>query len=138
MTRAYLVAVFCASCTSSPHPRSATADPPPFDVAQLRADSRFLASDLLEGRRTGTRGYDIAAEYVAARLASLGIGPGAEGGYFPPVRLREVAPDLDATSIELSDPALAAVVRVPDSALVSAGLARLDKDLGLDASGPMT
>jgi len=122
-----------ASCAGSPQARS-TAAGSSFDAAQLRADIRFLASDLLEGRRAGTRGYDIAAEYVAARLASLGIAPGAEGGYFQPVRLREVTPDLDATSVELSDPALAAAVRVPDSALVSAALGHLD----LDLSGAMT
>ena len=122
-----------ASCAGSPQARSTAAESP-FDAAQLRADIRFLASDLLEGRRAGTRGYDIAAEYVAARLASLGIGPGAEGGYFQPVRLREVTPDLDATSVELSDPALAAAVRVPDSALINAGFANLE----LDLAGKMT
>src|SRR3954471_5498736 len=120
MTRAYLVAVFCASCTSSPHPRSATADPPPFDVAQLRADIGFLASDLLEGRRAGTRGYDIAARYVAARFAILGIAPGGRDGYFQPLQLREVTPDLVASAVELSNPGLAAAIRVPDSATVSA------------------
>jgi hypothetical protein len=133
MIRASVLVLLGASCAGSPQARS-TAAGSPFDAAQLRADIRFLASDLLEGRRAGTRGYDIAAEYVAARLASLGIAPGAEGGYFQPVRLREVTPDLDATSVELSDPALAAAVRVPDSALVSAALGHLD----LDLSGAMT
>src|SRR5215813_12057601 len=123
--RALFLLACCASCVSPPQPRStkAEADGPPFDVAQLRADIRFLAGDLLEGRRAGTRGYDIAAEYVASRLAILGIGPGGEGGYFQPVRLREVTPDLDATSVELSDSALAAAIRVPDSALVNADFA---------------
>jgi Zn-dependent M28 family amino/carboxypeptidase len=134
MMRAPLLILLGASCAGSPQPRSAGAAASPFDVAQLRADIRFLASDLLEGRRAGTRGYDIAAEYVASRLAILGVGPGGEGGYFQPVRLREVTPDLDATSVELSDPALAAAVRVPDSALVNADLAHLD----LDLAGRMT
>lgn len=139
MSRSLLLAVLCASCTTpqpvSPAPAApATPAAAPFDVVQLRADIRFLASDLLEGRRTGTRGYDIAAEYVASRLAILGIAPGGESGYFQPVKLREVAPDLDATSVELSDPALAAVVRVPDSALVSADFAHPE----LDLSGSMT
>lgn len=134
MTRAYLVAVFCASCTSSQHPRPPTADPPPFDVAQLRADIRFLASDLLEGRRAGTRGYDIAAEYVASRFATLGVGPGGDAGYFQRVRLREVTPEVATTSIELSDPALAAAIRFPDSAIVSADFGHLD----LELSGRMT
>jgi Zn-dependent M28 family amino/carboxypeptidase len=135
MTRSnLLLAMLCASCTSPQQPRSPAPEAPPFDVGQLRADMRFLASDLLEGRRAGTRGYDIAAEYVASRLAILGIAAGGEGGYFQPVRLREVSPDLDATSIELSDPALAAAVRVPDSAIVNADFAHLE----LDLSGPMT
>jgi hypothetical protein len=135
MMRAYLLIVtLCASCTSSQQPRSAGTDSPPFDVAQLRADMRFLASDLLEGRRTGTHGYDVAAEYVASRLAMMGVAPGTADGYFQPLRLREVTPDLAATTVELSDPALAAAIRVPDSAIVNADLAHLD----LELSGPMT
>jgi len=31
----------------------------------IRARMRFLTDDLLEGRGTGTRGYEIAARYVA-------------------------------------------------------------------------
>src|SRR5678815_5577235 len=103
MTRAsLLLATLCASCASSPPSRSPAQGSPPFDVAQLRADIRFLASDLLEGRRAGTRGYDIAAEYVAARFATMGIAAAGEGGYFQPLALREVAPDLAATTVELS------------------------------------
>src|SRR5215813_7030563 len=128
--RALFLLACCASCVSPPQPRStkAEADGPPFDVAQLRADIHFLASDLLEGRRAGTRGYDVAAEYVASRFAMMGIPPG-EGGYFQPVQLREVVPELEATSAELSDPALAAAVRVPDSALVSSYMAHPELDL---------
>lgn len=55
----------------------------------LRAHMSFLASDLLEGRRTGTRGYDLAAAYVAARFEAAGIAPGAAGRYFQPVPFRE-------------------------------------------------
>ncbi|TMQ11283.1 MAG: M20/M25/M40 family metallo-hydrolase [Deltaproteobacteria bacterium] len=134
MPRTHLLIALVASCTSPPPPRSATAQPPPFDVAQIRADIRFLASDLLEGRRAGTHGYDVAAEYVAARLATLGIGPGGQGGYFQPLRLREVTPDLAGTTVELSDPALAAAIRVPDSAIVNADFGHLE----LELSGPMT
>ncbi|HET7501823.1 MAG TPA: M28 family peptidase, partial [Kofleriaceae bacterium] len=123
-----LIPWLLASCASAPPPRAA-AESPPFDVAQLRADIRFLASDLLEGRRAGTRGYDIAAGYVAARLAILGIRPGGQDGYLQPLQLREVTPDLAAISAELTDPALAAAIHVPDSAIVNADLAHLDVDL---------
>jgi len=135
MKRAYLLLVsLCASCTTPPAPRPAATEPPPFDVAQLRADIRFLASDLLAGRRAGTPGYDVAAEYVASRFALMGIAPGGSGGYFQPLRLREVTPDLTATTVELSDAALDAAIRVPDSAIVNADLAHLD----LELAGAMT
>ena len=32
----------------------------------IQAHVRFLAGDLLEGRGTGTRGYALAAKYIAA------------------------------------------------------------------------
>jgi hypothetical protein len=52
----------------------------------IRAHMTFLADDLLEGRGTGSRGYDLAAKYVAARFEALGLVPaGTGGGYFQPV-----------------------------------------------------
>ncbi len=50
--------------------------------AAVRAHVEFLADDLLEGRDTATRGYDIAARYVAAQLALLGLAPAGESGTF--------------------------------------------------------
>jgi Zn-dependent M28 family amino/carboxypeptidase len=58
----------------------------------IRAHMRFLADDLLEGRGTGSRGYELAAKYVAARFEALGLTPaGAAGGYFQPVPLLRIA-----------------------------------------------
>ena len=57
----------------------------------IRAHMRFLADDLLEGRGTGSRGYELAARYVAARFEALGLAPAGTGGsYFQPVPLRRV------------------------------------------------
>lgn len=68
----------------------------------IRAHMRFLADDLLEGRRTATRGYDIAARYVAARFEELGLEPaGAAGGYFQPVPLVEMTAAGDECSLTL-------------------------------------
>ena len=41
-----------------------------FSPERVKADVTFLADDLLEGRGTGTRGYDLAARFVAARFAA--------------------------------------------------------------------
>ena len=57
----------------------------------IRAHMRFLADDLLEGRRTATRGYDIAARYVAARFEELGLEPaGPSGSWFQPVPMLQM------------------------------------------------
>jgi hypothetical protein len=68
----------------------------------IRADMRFLADDLLEGRGTGARGYDIAAAFVATRFEALGLAPaGDQGGYFQTVPLRSLRVDESKSSISL-------------------------------------
>jgi polyisoprenoid-binding protein YceI len=39
----------------------------------IAAHMRFLASDQLEGRETGSRGYEIAAQYVRTQFDSIGL-----------------------------------------------------------------
>ncbi|HVQ28580.1 MAG TPA: peptidase M28, partial [Vicinamibacteria bacterium] len=46
----------------------------------LRADVRFLSSDLLEGRGTATPGEKLAQAYIAARFEAMGLLPGAPDG----------------------------------------------------------
>ncbi len=50
--------------------------------SRIRVHLRFLASDLLEGRGTGQRGGDIAAEYIATQLQLSALWPGAPGGSY--------------------------------------------------------
>lgn len=64
----------------------------PAAVQRIRADVEFLASDLLEGRDTGSRGHEIAASYVASRFQALGLKPGGEkGGWFQQVPFRSAS-----------------------------------------------
>jgi len=70
----------------------AAAGPSDGELAQaatrIEADVRFLADDLLEGREAGTRGYDLAARYVATRYRLLGLEPaGEDGTYFQRVAM---------------------------------------------------
>ena len=58
---------------------------PVFSPDQVRAHVEFLADDLLEGRDAGTRGYDIAALYVASRFDALGLTPGGTKGWYQPI-----------------------------------------------------
>ncbi len=52
------------------------------DPEHIRAHVRFLSHDLLEGRGTGQRGGDIAAEYIATQFALYGLKPAGDNGTF--------------------------------------------------------
>src|SRR6266849_6905478 len=57
---------------------------------------RFLSHDLLEGRGTGQRGGDIAAEYIAAQFALYGLKPaGDKGTYMQKVPMVGITPGAD-------------------------------------------
>ncbi len=62
------------------------------------ADLRYLASDALEGRRTGTAGADSAAAYIARRFAALGLEAPA-GGWLQRFTVSPTAPALQGTGL---------------------------------------
>src|SRR3954452_14417914 len=65
---------------------------PTFSADRFKAHVAFLADDMLEGRDTGSRGYDIGAAYVASQFMALGLKPGGEnGGWYKQVPLRSAS-----------------------------------------------
>lgn len=80
----------------------------------IKAHIDFLADDRIEGRETGSRGYDIAASYVAAQFAQYGVAPkGDKGSYLQHVPLRS------ATAV--ADSAVAELISGPDTERLVAG-----------------
>ncbi len=76
---------------------------PEIDKEKIRAHVKFLASDLLEGRGTGQRGGDIAAEYIATQFALYGLKPlGDNGTYFQNVPMVSVK-TLPETSFKFAE-----------------------------------
>jgi Zn-dependent M28 family amino/carboxypeptidase len=60
---------------------------------RIRAHVKFLASDLLEGRAPGSRGGELAEQYIASQFALAGAKPaGDKGTYFQHFELVGVAP----------------------------------------------
>jgi len=55
---------------------------PKVDAEKIRAHVKYLASDALEGRGTGQKGGDLAADYIAAQLKSYGLVPAGENGTY--------------------------------------------------------
>src|SRR5947208_3631214 len=76
---------------------AATAQSSGVSGERIRAHVKFLASDLLEGRAPGSRGGDLATEYIATQFALLGLKPaGDKGTYFQNFTLVGVEPQADA------------------------------------------
>jgi len=68
----------------------------------IRAHAEFLASDLLEGRATGSRGYELAAAYVAAQFRQYGLNPLGDGdGFLQAVPLIEATVVLPGSTANL-------------------------------------
>jgi Zn-dependent M28 family amino/carboxypeptidase len=68
------------------------------DPERIRAHVRFLSHDLLEGRGTGQRGGDIAAEYIATQFALYGLRPvGDNSTYWQKVPMVGITPEPDTT-----------------------------------------
>ncbi len=74
----------------------------------LRGHVSFLASDLLEGRGTPSRGLDLAAEYIAAQFRRAGLEPVGDDGYFQTTDRTIPAKKEAAESANSSEPNAAA------------------------------
>jgi hypothetical protein len=53
-----------------------------FSADAMKAHDKFLASDLLEGRGPGTRGDELARQYIASQFESYGLEPAGDNGTF--------------------------------------------------------
>ncbi|MBS2021342.1 MAG: M28 family peptidase [Deltaproteobacteria bacterium] len=103
-----LSCTFAASALAAPPPPRPRAPPPAESGAmaritpeQIAAHVRFLASDLLEGRKPGTRGSELAILYLATELEAMGLQPGAivdgKPSFTQPVPMVELKAHVPAT-----------------------------------------
>src|SRR5260370_38157891 len=66
---------------------------PKIDPQRIHDTVKFLSSDELEGRGTGQKGGDAAANWIAEQFKSYGLKPaGANGSYFQDVPMVGVLP----------------------------------------------
>jgi Zn-dependent M28 family amino/carboxypeptidase len=64
-----------------------------FRASRIEAHLRFLSHPLLEGRGVGTRGGQLAEEYIRAVFAAAGLQPLPGGGYRQEVPMIGMVPD---------------------------------------------
>jgi Zn-dependent M28 family amino/carboxypeptidase len=64
------------------------------DSVSYRAHLEYLASDLLEGRGTATRGGHLAAQYIATQFQRIGLTPAGDSGtWYHQVPIVALTPD---------------------------------------------
>ncbi|UUO24109.1 M28 family peptidase [Colwellia sp. M166] len=93
-----LLAIALLACNKSPAPVTQVANeevPHQVNADNIKAHVEFLADDTLQGRDTGSHGYQIAANYVKSYFKQLGLTPkgtsivGQERGFEQQVRFRK-------------------------------------------------
>ncbi len=91
-------------------------------ASQWWADVSALADDSMEGRLTGSPGYDRAAQYVIGRLKQEGLQPAGIDGYLQPVALEQQVVNQDASKASLSAAdGASTVLKVGEQMLITAG-----------------
>src|SRR6185437_6709045 len=104
-----LLVVVCAGALGA---QAVKLPPPPsgadpvlshISAASLRGHLSFIASDLLEGRGTPSRGLDLAAEYIAAQFRRAGLEPVGDDGYFQTADMLEIGPKGNGFEMTIED-----------------------------------
>ncbi|MDO7837063.1 M28 family metallopeptidase [Sphingobium sp. HBC34] len=78
-----------------------------------------IANDAMEGRGTGTPGYDRAADYVIGQMQALGLKPAGVEGYKQPVAFVEQVILPDQSRAALAGPQGEAALAVPGDIIFS-------------------
>jgi hypothetical protein len=91
MKKKYLLAIALLFCLPSSKAQSSEQPVkiPDVNPSLIKATMSFLASDMKEGRQPGTRGFDIASQYVQSQFTEIGLEPGGSNGYVQAVPLQK-------------------------------------------------
>jgi Zn-dependent M28 family amino/carboxypeptidase len=94
------IVISLVACAIAVHADVATPD---WDAAAKSwwAHVQYLAGDSLEGRETGSHGFDLAAAYVQDQFKQAGLEPAGTDGYFESVAFHVTQPDPSQSSWEL-------------------------------------
>lgn len=125
MKRRLLLALplLLAACATVPSP-----------TPQARADLWWtdvaaLADDRMEGRLTGSAGYDRAADYVIGRLREIGLEPAGTTGFLQPVAFEEQFIAADRSSAALVSGGTTTPLGIPGDLIISRGGGRVPETI---------
>ncbi|MGB6357528.1 MAG: M20/M25/M40 family metallo-hydrolase [Candidatus Acidiferrales bacterium] len=95
------LAVICALALIYSVAGAQVAQNPRAEGGRWWKDVSFLAGDDLQGRMTGSGGYQAAAGYVAGRFKDEGLTEAGTVGFFQPVKFKSLELDEAYSSVEL-------------------------------------
>lgn len=117
MRLAALFTLFLAAgCATVPEPPTAAER-----AERWWSDVSTLAADDMEGRLTGTAGYQRAADYVVSRLKEIGLEPAGTDGYFQPVVFEEQFVDPAGSSAALVSGGRETKLSIPGDLIIGRG-----------------
>ena len=71
--------------------------------AAIKAHMSYLADDRLQGRKPGTRGFEMASAYMASQFQKLGLRPGVNGqSYLQEVLIQNAKVQEEASSLKVT------------------------------------
>jgi Zn-dependent M28 family amino/carboxypeptidase len=84
----------CAAFAQNDIPAAAQKAMNAIDAEKIRATVKYLSADALQGRGTGQKGGDMAADWIAAQFKNYGLAPaGDHGTYFQKIDFFGVTTD---------------------------------------------
>jgi hypothetical protein len=122
-----------ASITACSQQNESKAENVEVEKSRIKAHLEFLADDALEGRDTGSRGYEIAANYVAAEFKKLGLQPAGEEGYIQRVPFRRGYLNQQTTKAELIQNNQTTELKYPQDYMMSTVMNATDASVKAEA-----
>jgi Zn-dependent M28 family amino/carboxypeptidase len=105
-----------AACATVPEPPTAAER-----AERWWGDVSKLAAEDMEGRQTGTAGYQRAADHVVAQLREIGLEPAGTNGYFQPVAFEEQFVDSAGSSAALVSGGRETKLAIPGDLIIGRG-----------------
>jgi len=116
MRLAPFLALVLTACATVPEPPTAAER-----AERWWADVSTLAADDMEGRLTGTPGYQRSADYVVSQLRAIGLEPAGTEGFFQPVKFEEQFVDAAGSSADLVVGGRSTSLAIPGDIIIGRG-----------------
>jgi Zn-dependent M28 family amino/carboxypeptidase len=119
MRLAPFLALVLTACATVPEPPTAAQR-----AERWWGDVSILAADDMEGRLTGSPGYQRAADYVVSQLQAIGLEPAGTEGFLQPVAFEEQFVDSAGSSAALVAGGRSTALSIPGDIIIGRGEGR--------------